>query len=74
MSLLRRPAIERPLRIPGSRRFLLVNEIDTPMLVYSRLDYRELPEKRLPGTSTAFFYDPQLNLGRYPFMAGTFGC
>lgn len=57
--------IERPLRIPASRRFLLVNEIDTPMLVYSRLDYRELPEKRLPGTSTAFFYDPQLNLGRY---------
>jgi hypothetical protein len=65
----------RPLRIPSSRRFFIGpsnptspiygSRIDTPMLVYSRLDYHELPNKRLPGVPTAFFYDPQLNLGQY---------
>lgn len=62
-----REKISQPLRVISMRRFLLsVNpdsRIDTPMLVYSRLDYREMPNKTTRGTPTAFFYDPQLVTG-----------
>ncbi len=60
-----RDRLVQPLRIPSSRRFILSGQIETPMLVYSRLDYREMPNKQTNGTTTAFFYDPQLLSGFY---------
>lgn len=50
--------ILRPLRIVAARRFNLASGIETPMVRMSRLDYRDLPEKQNPGTTTQYFYDP----------------
>ena len=62
-----RRKLEQPLRVVAMRRFLMSpniqTRIDTPMLVYSRLDYRELPNKTTRGVPTAFYYDPQLDTG-----------
>jgi hypothetical protein len=53
----------RPLRIVSGRRFAFnigsINQIDTPMIPLSRLDYRNLPNKNATGTITQFFYDPR---------------
>lgn len=51
--------ITRPLRIVGARRFTFNGAIDTPMILMSRLDYRNLPNKASPGTPTQLFYDPR---------------
>jgi len=55
--------IIRPLRIVSGRRFAFntgsVNQIDTPMIPLSRIDYRNMPNKNATGTITQFFYDPR---------------
>lgn len=67
--------ITRPLLIPSSRRVLMIaqsplsnnplNFNENPMQRFSRKEYMDLPNKRNPGTPTAFFYSPQLNNGLY---------
>lgn len=51
--------INRPLRIVAARRYLMSSQIETPMMVSSRLDYRDLPSKITTGTPTQYFYDPR---------------
>lgn len=55
--------IMRPLRILGMRRFYIQSALETPMTAFSRLDYRDMPNKSSQGTVTNFFYDEQLNTG-----------
>ncbi len=56
--------IDRPLRIVDGRRFQLSSNIDTPMIMMSRVDYREQPNKTNTGVMTQYFYDPQLVTGQ----------
>lgn len=49
----------RPLRLYGGRRYNYLSGIDTPMLMFARLDYEAQPNKATPGTATQFFFDPQ---------------
>lgn len=51
--------ITRPLRIVGARRYVFNGALETPMILMSRLDYRNLPNKTSPGTATQLFYDPR---------------
>lgn len=59
----------RPLRVPGGRRYTFAvpggQPIETPLSIYSRLDYGQVPNKTTPGTPTAFFFDPQLNFALF---------
>lgn len=57
--------IQRPLRIPFGRRYNFLSAIDTPLFLYSRKDYRDLPNKTSTGTPTVFFYDAQLVQGQF---------
>lgn len=56
----------RPLKVPAGRRYQFSTAggqpIETPMVVMSRIDYANVPNKTTPGTPTQFFFDPQLNL------------
>lgn len=49
----------RPLRVPMARRFNYVSLIEVPMLMVSRADYNNLPNKLSTGTATQMFYDPR---------------
>lgn len=51
-------AILRPLRIIDARRVDLPSGIETPLIKFSRLDYRDLPNKTNTGIPTSYFYDP----------------
>lgn len=51
--------IIRPLRVPMSRRFNYASLIETPMVVVSRADYNNLPNKLTTGIPTQMFYDPR---------------
>lgn len=51
--------IVRPLRVVSGRRNFIQSDIDTPMVMMSRIDYRNLPNKNNPGVITQFFYDPK---------------
>lgn len=53
----------RPLRIIDARRNYIPSKIETPLILLSRLDYRELPNKQDTGIVTQLFYDPQLSTG-----------
>lgn len=55
--------IIRPLRIIDARRNYIPSKIETPLVLMSRLDYRELPNKANTGVVTQLFYDPQLSTG-----------
>lgn len=55
--------IIRPLRIIDARRYYIPSNIETPMILMARLDYRELPNKQNTGVVTQLFYDPQLSTG-----------
>jgi hypothetical protein len=55
--------IIRPLRIVDARRYYIPSTIETPLVLMSRLDYRELPNKSNTGVVTQLFYDPQLSTG-----------
>lgn len=58
----------RPLRVPQARRYTFAapgsstTPIETPMSVYSQLDYAQVPNKNTPGTPTAQFFQPTLGL------------
>ena len=56
-------ALIRPLRVPGARRYLLSSATENPLIVMSRLDYANMPNKTNAGTVTQMFYDPQMTLG-----------
>lgn len=60
--------IVRPLRVPFARRRLLTpgnaQNIDTPMIVLSRQEYEDLPNKTTSGIPTQMFYSPQLGQGQ----------
>jgi hypothetical protein len=51
--------IIRPLRVVSGRRFAFNGSIDTQMIMMSRIDYRNQPNKSSPGTITQFYYDPR---------------
>ena len=51
--------IERPLRVVSGRRFAFSGSLDTQMIMMSRIDYRNQPNKTNPGVITQFFYDPR---------------
>jgi hypothetical protein len=59
----------RPLKVPAGRRLIFAGNtgipprIETPMAIYSRIDYGSIPNKDTLGEITAFFYDPQLGMG-----------
>ena len=55
--------IFRPLKVPSARRFGYNGRIETPMRVFSRREYMDLPNKTNPGLPTAFFYSPSLVSG-----------
>lgn len=56
--------IVRPLRIPLARRSNIISALETPILVQSRRDYLNLPNKdQRGGTVTILWYDPQLVRG-----------
>lgn len=49
----------RPLRIPRARRYNFPSAIETPLIVQSRSDYMDMPNKSsAPGTITQLFYGP----------------
>jgi hypothetical protein len=60
----------RPLRVMGGRRYVYSSGIDTPLQMWARLDYQAQPNKMTPGTTTAFFYDPQTGQGAYTNAVG----
>ncbi len=51
--------IVRPLRIVSARRYNFASAIDTQTMVFSRIDYRNQPNKTATGTVTQWFYDPK---------------
>lgn len=55
--------IVRPLRVVSGRRFAFssppTNGISTMMSPFSRIDYRNQPNKETTGTITQYFYDPR---------------
>ncbi len=51
--------IVRPLRVVSGRRFAFNGQIDTQMIMMSRIDYRNQPNKSNLGVLTQFFYDPR---------------
>lgn len=51
--------IVRPLRVVSARRYNFVSAIDTQMAAFSRIDYRNQPNKTTTGTVTQWFYDPK---------------
>jgi hypothetical protein len=55
--------IIRPLRIIDARRYYIPSNIETPLNIMSRLDFREMPNKMSTGPINQFFYDPQLSTG-----------
>jgi hypothetical protein len=55
--------IIRPLRIVDARRYYISSKLITPLVLMSRLDYRDLPNKANTGVITQLFYDPQLSTG-----------
>jgi hypothetical protein len=55
--------ILRPLRIIDARRYYIPSKIETPLMLMSRLDFRELPNKFNTGPINECFYDPQLSTG-----------
>jgi|SRR5215472_222854 len=72
----------RPLKVPAGRRLIFAGNtgipprIETPMAIYSRIDYGAIPNKDSLGEITAFFYDPQLvrgliNVWPNPINVGT---
>lgn len=51
--------IVRPLRVLSARRYNFTSALDTQMNVFSRIDYRNQPNKTTRGTITQWFYDPK---------------
>jgi hypothetical protein len=47
----------RPLSIISGRRFNLTSSIDTPISIWDRIEYQEMPNKSASGTPNAVYYD-----------------
>lgn len=58
-------ALMRVLRVPNGRRRFWATGNETPLIVMSRFDYDNLPNKTTPGIITQFFFDPQQGNGAY---------
>lgn len=54
----------RPLRAYSMRRYIYNSLIENPMIMLSRTDYQNLPNKYVPGTITQAFFDPQTGTGQ----------
>jgi hypothetical protein len=52
----------RPLRISSAR--ISVSSVETPLMEMSRQEYFDLPIKTTTGRPSAYYYDPQLSLGK----------
>ena len=46
--------ITRPLRVVSGRRFAFSGQLDTQMTAFSRIDYRNQPDKTTSGRSPIF--------------------
>ncbi len=57
-------ALGRPLRVLAVRRYQSSNQLDTPINLIARLDYRDLPNKTNEAMINQVFYDPQLVKGK----------
>jgi hypothetical protein len=55
--------IIRPLRLLSARRYYIPSNIETPLMLMSRLDFRDLPNKFNRGPINECFYDSQLSTG-----------
>lgn len=55
----------RPLRVPAARRYVYSSQIQTSMLMLSRLGYHNLSNPFTTGTITQAFFDPQTGQGSY---------
>lgn len=53
----------RPLKIPGMRSLTYSGLTEIPLMVYSRKEYTNLPNKASSGPPNIFFYSPQLVSG-----------
>jgi hypothetical protein len=51
--------IVRPLRVVSARRYDFVSGLITPLILYSRIDYRNLPNPNDSGIPNVVFYDPR---------------
>jgi hypothetical protein len=54
----------RPLRAYTMRRYIYNSGIENPMIMLSRSDYQNLPNKQNQGTITQGFFDPQTGTGQ----------
>jgi hypothetical protein len=59
----------RPLRVYTGRRFIYNSRIENPMIMLSRTDYQNLPNKFNQGTITQFFFDPQTGTSQGAYTA-----
>lgn len=55
----------RPLRCYTARRYIYQSRIENPLIMLSRTDYQNLPNKYNKGTITQVFFDPQTGQGAY---------
>lgn len=60
-------ALVRPLKVPAARRYQFAaagaQPIEVPLMVMSRIDYANVPNKTTPGIPTQYFYDPSTSAG-----------
>lgn len=47
----------RPLKIISARRYNFIDDIETPLEEFDRVEYQELPQKTSTGSVTGFYYD-----------------
>ncbi len=63
--------LPRPLRVPAARRMVYPgnygtpSHIETPLAVYSRIDYAAQTSKGSYGAVSGFFFDPQLGFAEF---------
>lgn len=55
----------RPLKVVDARRYNIDGATDTPMIVASRQEYNNLPQKTTAGSPVHLFYDAQLTIGYF---------
>lgn len=55
----------RPLKVPAARRYQFAGPggtpIETPLMIMSRIDYANTPNKDTTGIPTQWFYDPSIS-------------
>jgi hypothetical protein len=53
----------RPLKVVHARRYNYVSEQDTPLVIYGRTDYLDIPNKNSTGDINGIFYDKKARVG-----------